>query len=354
LIIDILGDQMRSEIPLDIALNMLVYSTQERVHGTICRPDCFVVEEEVDGKPVTQWIPKHGRKFAYILEKKGLEHFSIMNIIRKRFNISISYLGIKDTRAITRQLVLTSRFIGKEIAINQNAKLTFIGNASRPEHTGNRFKITIHGEGLEKINDIMNELNEKGFPNYYGYQRFGTIRPNTHLIGFYLVKEDYCKAFREILSDPYLKESKEILRLRAISTLGSLDVWRKINLYETEAVNIVNESQCIDFFLIRKDLSLIFIDAYLSFFVNKLISENWEKGDVDTEVNAKIELPNILSKTLKRRTISLIRKVREKPRNASVNVHEARRVTIEFSLPRGSYATMVLREIFKDDPRLFT
>jgi len=71
LIIDILGDQMRSEIPLDIALNMLVYSTQERVHGTICRPDCFVVEEEVDGKPVTQWIPKHGRNLLIFWRKKA-------------------------------------------------------------------------------------------------------------------------------------------------------------------------------------------------------------------------------------------------------------------------------------------
>ena len=58
---------------------------------------------------------------------------------------------------------------------------------------GNRFHITIRGitqspSAIKKhVTNTHKEIEKMGgVPNFFGHQRFGTIRPNTHIIGKYL------------------------------------------------------------------------------------------------------------------------------------------------------------------------
>lgn len=65
---------------------------------------------------------------------------------------------------------------------------------------GNRFRILVRdtGEGaLEKAKTVLRRLQERGVPNYFGPQRFGNLQ-NTHLLGEALVRRDY-RAFADVL-----------------------------------------------------------------------------------------------------------------------------------------------------------
>ena len=50
-------------------------------------------------------------------------------------------------------------------------------------------------------------LQNQGFPNYYGLQRFGTFRPNSHLIGRYMMENKFNEAFDEFVVNSYTTES---------------------------------------------------------------------------------------------------------------------------------------------------
>ncbi|MEJ1731043.1 tRNA pseudouridine(13) synthase TruD, partial [Escherichia coli] len=59
---------------------------------------------------------------------------------------------------------------------------------------GNKFQLKIRNvenpdSAAKRAEKILEELKNRGVPNYYGYQRFGKNRPNTHLVGKALIKE---------------------------------------------------------------------------------------------------------------------------------------------------------------------
>ena len=57
-----------------------------------------------------------------------------------------------------------------------------------------------------------------GFPNFYGIQRFGIIRPITHIVGKYIVKDDFEKAVMTYIANPIKGEDEETYKLREEST----------------------------------------------------------------------------------------------------------------------------------------
>ena len=60
---------------------------------------------------------------------------------------------------------------------------------------GNKFKILIKDlddiqESADIANEVLKELETTGVPNYFGWQRFGKPRTNTHLVGEALIEND--------------------------------------------------------------------------------------------------------------------------------------------------------------------
>jgi tRNA pseudouridine13 synthase len=82
---------------------------------------------------------------------------------------------------------------------------TFHRNKLRTGHlAGNRFHIRIREtvpEALTKAQDILHVLQMTGVPNFFGEQRYG-ILGNSHLIGGALLREDFAGAIRQIIGDP--------------------------------------------------------------------------------------------------------------------------------------------------------
>ena len=153
---------------------------------------------------------------------------------------------------------------------------------------GNKFIIKISDiKGkIEDIENLVDELKE-GFPNYFGIQRFGAVRPITHLVGEKIVRGDYEGAVWDYLSEgdsnisgfearKHLKETKDF----------------KLALKEYPH-NLLFERQMIGHLTRKKDdyigalkqlpesLSKMFVHAYQSAMFNRII---------DLRINNKIIL----------------------------------------------------------------
>jgi len=96
---------------------------------------------------------------------------------------TISLQGVKPEAALALQL--------EGIRLLSVARHT---NKLKPGHLkGNRFQITLRGvaaHAAESAAAILQILRQRGVPNYFGYQRYGA-QGNSHLIGAALLRNDW-------------------------------------------------------------------------------------------------------------------------------------------------------------------
>ncbi len=171
------------------------------------QPEDFVVIEE----PLPA-IFEGGRKNAiFLLKKRNWDTMSAVKEIAKRAGISyrdVGFAGTKDRHAVTHQYVSVPAE-AKERVENvriRDIELRFVsyGRFIKLGHLlGNRFRIIVRDvdeSAFGLTREIIRELREKGgFPNYFGYQRFGERRVTNHLIGKLLLRGDFEGAARLFL-----------------------------------------------------------------------------------------------------------------------------------------------------------
>ncbi|MBN2157385.1 MAG: tRNA pseudouridine(13) synthase TruD [Candidatus Lokiarchaeota archaeon] len=160
--------------------------------------------------------------------KRNEDTILVAEKIARALNIEpqlVSWAGLKDNRAITAQ-----RMTIKGDCVNQllhcRFDTVFLKNfqyVKKPiklgDLWGNKFDIImrniidINRDKLDSIaSNFMNQIATFGSPNYYGLQRFGSIRPNSHIVGKYLFLSDYQKAVEEFLYATYPPEH-EIVKI---------------------------------------------------------------------------------------------------------------------------------------------
>ena len=162
------------------------------------------------------------------VSSKNWETHTLVRELAKRLRISrkrISFAGTKDKRAHSTQLMSfydVSKDLLSQLKI-KDVEVTNIYKADTPVRIGdlygNRFTITIRNidKNIQKRNIIpmLDCLKEySGFPNFFGVQRFGMIRPINHLIGRSLIDGDYETAVMTYLARPFPGETQELYNLR--------------------------------------------------------------------------------------------------------------------------------------------
>ncbi|WP_456366344.1 tRNA pseudouridine(13) synthase TruD [Thermococcus sp.] len=171
-------------------------------------PEDFVVIEE----PLPQIF--EGKRYAiFLLKKRNWDTMAVIREIAKRARISqgeMGFAGTKDKRAVTYQYISVPAQ-AKEKVENvkiRDVELRFVsyGRFIKLGHLlGNRFRIIVRDtdeKAFEKTKGIIHELREKGgFPNYFGYQRFGERRVANHLVGKLLLRGEFDKAARLFLGE---------------------------------------------------------------------------------------------------------------------------------------------------------
>lgn len=160
------------------------------------RPEDFFVQELPLYQPTGD-----GEHIYCEIQKIGLTTFDTIDRLARALHVhpkDIGYAGLKDARAITRQLFSIFGSSEQAVASLQLPNLSVLwtarhGNKLRQGHlAANRFAIKIRDVNptdVVKLQPYIDILKTTGLPNYFGEQRFGR-RGDNHLLGAALIRGD--------------------------------------------------------------------------------------------------------------------------------------------------------------------
>jgi len=385
---------------LDSQIGITIYSTEFNGIGGKIRvdPEDFQVTEIISQRAQNSINAKEGYA-VYKLKKKKIDtNHALSDVFRKK-GIRLKSLGLKDASAITEQFVCSGNK-GKTIENFSTEKYSLekIGFAKKPlskkDMISNHFKI--------KISDCSDDLSSFAeydkILNFYGYQRFGSKRPVTHLIGKAILQRDFNKAVELILSFTSPYDSKENTEIREkLSDKENYQKYFDQVPYQMDIEKIVLKEMIEHGDALRAIRSIqislrrFYIQAYQSFLFNQSLSLAFSDGEDMFEAQSgdvcfdfhgiigkyvkgldqHLALPFVgysyykktrfdyqISKILEQEEITpkdfFIKEMQEVSseggfRQAAIHGSDfsSYETTIEFSLSRGSFATILLREIMK-------
>ena len=390
---------------IDSELGLSVYSTNfPGTKGKIKqRNEDFVVREIISEK-ASNTITEDNGLAVYILRKNGIDTTHALHDVEKRFGLVLRALGLKDSNAITEQYVqakTVSRSLEHIEGINYS--LRRIGFTKKPiskqDMLGNKFKIKIS----DLINDVSHFNEHDKILNFFGYQRFGSKRPITHLVGKAIIQKNYQKAIDFLLNYSSKYDTAENNHYRKLiserkSDSEIIDQLPKSMDIEISVLRGLSKSndQKIAIREIPLQMRRFYIQAYQSYIFNRTLSMAFEYeddlfnpqendvcydrtnklGKYQNEIDQRLTVPLVghsyfkktrfdyyIQKILEQEEISpssfFIKDFQEISidggfRNASVRCDgfQASDNMIEFQLSRGSYATIVIREILKPNEPL--
>ncbi len=258
-------------------------------------PEDFVVRE------VSNYPPKK-EKGRFTIADVTVTNWETNHLVRDMSNwlhISrqrIGFAGTKDKRARTTRL-MSFYNIPKEELSKVKLKDVEIENiyvSGRPikigNLIGNRFEIIVRNIDKKiksnSIKDIASAIEKYGgFPNFYGIQRFGIVRPITHIVGKYIVNDDFENAVMSYVANPMDGEDEESYELRKqlekthdfAEALKSYP--NKLN-FEKAMLNklVVDQKDFVGALKeLPKNLLTMFVYAYQSHLFNRILSDRIRK-----------------------------------------------------------------------------
>ncbi len=285
------------EIEKQIGVNL--YSTDTDGLGGQLRQEVedFIVKEITNREE-----GKEGKYLVLELVKRDWDTHHLTRTLAKILQISqkrISVAGTKDKRALTTQKISIFDVDASEIekVHLKDVELKVLGRSRKSVELGdlwgNDFIITIrnivlsHEETKQLLEKTTNEiLSQGGVPNFFGIQRFGSVRPVTHLVGKAIVEGDFEKAALLYIAEPFPDEPEETKLVRQF-VKETRDFKEGLKTYplrlghERAMMNhlIANPDDFAGAFLVLpKNLYRMFVHAYQSFIYNTILCRRIEKG----------------------------------------------------------------------------
>ncbi len=248
---------------------------------------------------------KVGQSGDYLMLKLTKENWETHHLLRdisRVLGISDERIGIagtKDKRAVTTQL-MSIKGVSEDTIRNvglPRVQLTPIGRGDHDvglgDLRGNEFDIIIRNIELSQpdIETRMKGISDKikaagGLPNYFGYQRFGIVRPVTHLVGKLLVQGDVEGAAMTYIARSFPGESPENIEARDM-VWNTRDFKEGIKRYP---FNLRYERTMMHYLIehpgdytgafrsLSSKLSRLFVHGYQSYLFNKILSRRLLKG----------------------------------------------------------------------------
>lgn len=384
--------------PLDRAIGLSTYSTRAPgIGGRIKRDfEDFQVEEILEHSQLAS-LESKGEYLLCQLTKFGMDTFHALELIRSKLGCSrgsLSVAGIKDRRAVTRQYMTIRRQSAAKVS-----SVKILGLSLEPlgyVHTSiasnaissNRFRVKITDMKVDRIPpDQLEDLRTRGFANFFGYQRFGSRRPISHEVGRSIVRRDFRAAVECFISRSFPSEPEQ--------TRYARDHFRETGdcarALEEFPVHLRHERLMLEYLkahpsdfigalrVLPLRLLKLFVHAYQAFLFNRRLSELLvELGDLRALRRSKpLSVPGYLTsragreedqaatKLLREEGISprafyvgplwqissagAKRAVRILPKDLTVAGGQPGEAQVAFELPRGSYATVLLRELMKPE-----
>lgn len=260
-------------------------------------PDDFIVHEVSKSPPHTE----DGIFTIIRAEANNWETNRLVRCIARQLGISrkrIGFAGTKDKRAITVQFFSIRCDLEniKKLRL-KGFKILEIYKSNKPVEIGdliaNKFTVKVSNLDVDVnsarviIEDVKHRiLDMNGFPNFYGVQRFGAIRPITHLVGKYIVKSNFKNAVHTYLGAVSDYEPPEVCEARKYF-LQTFDYGECIKRYPVS----LNFERAILNYLLKKpsdyigalkqlptNLLMMFVHAYQAYIFNRILSVRLKKG----------------------------------------------------------------------------
>lgn len=304
-------------------------------------PSDFIVNEVNN----LQFDDKGGYSY-YLLKKTNYNTIDAVKRICERLNISekyVNFAGTKDRAAVTEQYISINNGSKKDLSI-KDIELRFLGRGNERLNLGclegNAFEITVRNiDRLPKRKALI--------INYFDEQRFGKNNDN-HIIGKLILKGKYEDACRLI------PETKEVLSQKPKDFVGALRCIPKktlkmyVHAYQSHLWNVAAK----EISNIRKDNLNIPLVGFGTEFEDKMIEELYEKIMKDEEITLRDfvnkKIPELSEEGAKR-------DLYVEPKDLEIGTLKddelntgMKKVLIKFFLPKGAYATNVIKTLFEE------
>lgn len=243
-----------------------------------------------------------GRYLIVEVEKSNWDMHHLIRDLSRALRISqrrFSWAGTKDKRALTRQRISILGVGEKDLetASLPGVDLKVLGRTNRSvglgDLIGNRFTVRVRNLDVEpreaalRLERTTAQIREQGgVPNYFGVQRFGEVRPVTHLVGRALVRGDLELAVFTYLALPYPDEP-EVTRTARESLWQDREVHQALRdfpphlHYELAMLNHLQANRgdfAGSFDVLAPNLKRMFVHAYQSYIFNRILSRRMQAG----------------------------------------------------------------------------
>ncbi|MBN1677850.1 MAG: tRNA pseudouridine(13) synthase TruD [Candidatus Thermoplasmatota archaeon] len=281
----------------DLGLELFLTDDIPGIGGKLRKtPEDFEVEE-------VSILPPEDPEGRFVIAKVWHRNWEANRLVRRlSTNLRVSrtkigFAGTKDGRSVATQLMSFDAPIESVLALTipdvvvsdayRSKKAITIGDL-----VGNSF--TIRVADLRRDVDIAGicaEVRQRleaagGFPNFFGVQRFGSIRPITHLIGKDLVRGDFEGAVMRYVANPMEDEDSEANDARR-ELQDSRDFEKALRefprklTFERTMISYLKDRPGDYLGALRtlpKNLLMMFVHAYQSYLFNKILSERIRAG----------------------------------------------------------------------------
>ena len=352
---------------------------------------------------------ENGKFTTFVLEKKSWDTINALIKIAGNVNRgrkSISYAGTKDKVSVSVQLAsiygaapeMLERVRIKDIKINGAWKSREA--VSMGSNLGNRFRIKVRNADFpDHAEEVLEELGGR-FPNYFDRQRFG-YRMNNAKIGMHMLRNELeCAAMEYITGTSNESNSDAIEARKKLAEeqdfVEALTYFpRYLRAERAMIACLAKEKNYANAFIaMPRGLSIMFIHAVEAEIFNKALEERIKANDFETGLSFKqnfygfpdsnslnagnggfsaapligyetkeTEISSYEQEILENMHISKSDfKIKSLPqlsmkgayrslfspiKDASYAVEDDNSVNVSFSIPAGSYATILMGEITK-------
>ena len=379
-------------IEKELGLELYVSSCQGMGGKIKDEPEDFIVEEISEDGILEVGVDK-GDKLdepkdytTFTLEKKNWEALRAINMLSKKCGSSrkrFKFAGTKDRRSVSTTRVSAWKIPPEKLkAVNlKDISLHDFAYSDEPVNLGclkgNRFTINVldvSADADKVVGKAIKEL-DGTTPNFFGTQRFGN-RQNTHKVGRAILQGDFEKAVMIYLAET--GEEPEAAMI-ARTELAETQDFKKALLsfpnylgYEKSILNhLVNYPN--DYIgamrELPKKLRWLFVHAYQGYVFNRALSgciRDAEHPERLVLTGKESEADERTLKILEEDSLSLASfnvsampecSSRGETRECFITFQDFKvmnfnkkenKITLRFSLPPGSYATVLLRELMKN------
>jgi tRNA pseudouridine13 synthase len=339
-------------------------------------PEDFIVKEINDLE-----FNNSGLYSYFLLKKKNYNTLRAIETIADKLRINkknIGFAGNKDKNAVTEQ-VISIKNSNKDI---QNIKikdieLKYLGKGNEEIYLGrlkgNNFIITLRNLTKKEISTIEEKIknNNISIPNYFGPQRFSN---NNNLIGKAIINNNFKEAVdliiesnsdcNEKIKQHLQKQKNDFVGALKIITFKLLKLY--IHSYQSFLFNkaleqyigtinskkiknneLLNENAKLSDGLINVTLPIIGFGTEIEDNnIKKIINEIMNKENINFRDFIIRAIPDLSSEGTERNTFIKVNNFKITSKEEDELNKNKEKLTVSFSLPKGSYATVLVDWLF--------